>query len=36
MGILDNAVRSTVPGGSVAMPLMIALLGLLASGAFQK
>ena|SRR5215472_8023430 len=36
MGILDNAVRSAVPGGSVAKPLMIALLGLLASGALFK
>ena len=36
MGILDNAVRSAVPGGSVAKPLMLALLGLLASGALFK
>jgi uncharacterized protein YidB (DUF937 family) len=36
MGSLDDVVRSAVPGGNIAKPLMIALLGLLASGALFK
>jgi uncharacterized protein YidB (DUF937 family) len=36
MGNLDDVVRSAVPGGNIAKPLMIALLGLLASGALFK
>ena len=36
MGSLDNVVRSAVPGGSIAKPLMIALVGLLASGVLFK
>jgi uncharacterized protein YidB (DUF937 family) len=32
----DNAIRSAVPGGSIAKPLMIALGALLASGALFK
>jgi uncharacterized protein YidB (DUF937 family) len=36
MANLDDVVRSAVPGGSIAKPLMIALLGLLASGALFK
>jgi uncharacterized protein YidB (DUF937 family) len=36
MANLDDVVRSAVPGGNIAKPLMIALLGLLASGALFK
>jgi uncharacterized protein YidB (DUF937 family) len=36
MASLDDVVRSAVPGGNIAKPLMIALLGLLASGALFK
>jgi uncharacterized protein YidB (DUF937 family) len=36
MANLDDIVRNAVPGGSIAKPLMIALLGLLASGALFK
>jgi hypothetical protein len=36
MASLDDIVRSAVPGGNIAKPLMIALLGLLASGALFK
>jgi uncharacterized protein YidB (DUF937 family) len=36
MGSLDDAIRSAVPGGNIGKPLMIALLGLLASGALFK
>jgi uncharacterized protein YidB (DUF937 family) len=36
MASLDDAIRSAVPGGNLAKPLMIALLGLLASGALFK
>jgi uncharacterized protein YidB (DUF937 family) len=36
MASLDDIVRSAVPGGNLAKPLMIALLGLLASGALFK
>ena len=36
MGSLDDVIRSAVPGGNVGKPLMIALLGLLASGAHFK
>ena len=32
MGSLDNVVRSAVPGGNIAKPLMLALGALLASG----
>jgi hypothetical protein len=36
MANLDDMFRSAVPGGNIAKPLMIALLGLLASGALFK
>ena len=36
MGSLDDVIRSAVPGGNIGKPLMIALLGLLASGALFK
>jgi uncharacterized protein YidB (DUF937 family) len=36
MANLDDIMRNAVPGGSIAKPLMIALLGLLASGALFK
>jgi uncharacterized protein YidB (DUF937 family) len=36
MANLDEVIRSAVPGGNIAKPLMIALLGLLASGALFK
>jgi len=36
MAGVDNAIRSAVPGGSIAKPLMIALGALLASGALFK
>ena len=36
MANLDDTFRSAVPGGNIAKPLMIALLGLLASGALFK
>jgi uncharacterized protein YidB (DUF937 family) len=36
MANLDDVFRSAVPGGNIAKPLMIALLGLLASGALFK
>ena len=36
MAGVDNAIRSAVPGGSIARPLMIALGALLASGALFK
>jgi uncharacterized protein YidB (DUF937 family) len=36
MAGLDDVLRSAVPGGNIAKPLMLALLGLLASGALFK
>jgi uncharacterized protein YidB (DUF937 family) len=36
MGSIDDVIRSAIPGGNVGKPLMIALLGLLASGALFK
>jgi uncharacterized protein YidB (DUF937 family) len=36
MANLDDMIRNAVPGGNIAKPLMIALLGLLASGALFK
>jgi uncharacterized protein YidB (DUF937 family) len=36
MAGVDNAIRSAVPGGNIAKPLMIALGALLASGALFK
>jgi uncharacterized protein YidB (DUF937 family) len=36
MGSLDDTIRSAVPGGNIGKPIMIALLGLLASGALFK
>ena len=36
MGSLEDVIRSAVPGGNIGKPLMIALLGLLASGALFK
>ena len=36
MGSLDDVIRSAVPEGNVGKPLMIALLGLLASGALFR
>jgi len=36
MASLDDAIRAAVPGGNLAKPLMIALFGLLASGALFK
>jgi uncharacterized protein YidB (DUF937 family) len=36
MANLDDVMRNAVPGGNIAKPLMIALLGLLASGALFK
>ena len=36
MGSLDDVIRSAVPGGNIGKPLMIALLGLLASGALFR
>ena len=35
MANLDDVIRNAVPGGNIAKPLMIALLGLLASGGSQ-
>jgi uncharacterized protein YidB (DUF937 family) len=36
MANLDDIIRNALPGGNVTKPLMIALLGLLASGALFK
>src|SRR5262245_24073761 len=36
MGMLDDVVGSAVPKGSLAKPLMIALMALLASGALTR
>jgi uncharacterized protein YidB (DUF937 family) len=36
MGLLDNMLGSAVPGGNITKPLMLALLGLLASGALFR
>jgi uncharacterized protein YidB (DUF937 family) len=36
MANLDDVIRNAVPGGNIAKPLIIALLGLLASGALFK
>jgi uncharacterized protein YidB (DUF937 family) len=36
MASLDDMMRSAVPGGNIGKPLMIALLGLLASGALFR
>jgi uncharacterized protein YidB (DUF937 family) len=36
MANLDDIIRNALPGGSITKPLMIALLGLLASGALFK
>jgi uncharacterized protein YidB (DUF937 family) len=36
MASLDDMIRNAIPGGNIAKPLMIALLGLLASGALFK
>ena len=36
MGLLDDMLGSAVPGGNVTKPLMLALLGLLASGALFR
>ena len=36
MGFLDNVLGSAVPGGNYSKPLMIALMGLLASGALTR
>lgn len=36
MGLLDDMLGSAVPGGSITKPLMLALLGLLASGALFR
>jgi uncharacterized protein YidB (DUF937 family) len=36
MANLDDVFRSAVPGGNIAKPLMIALIGLLASGTLFK
>jgi uncharacterized protein YidB (DUF937 family) len=36
MGMLDNVLRSSVPGGNLAKPITIALLALLASGMLHK
>jgi len=36
MANLDDVIRNAVSGGNIAKPLMIALLGLLASGALFK
>src|ERR1700751_4240985 len=33
MGLLDDVLRSAVPGGNVSKPLMVALTALLAAGA---
>lgn len=36
MGLLDDMLGSAVPGGNITKPLMLALLGLLASGALFR
>jgi len=36
MANLDDMIRNAVPGGNIAKPLLIALLGLLGSGALFK
>jgi uncharacterized protein YidB (DUF937 family) len=36
MATLDDIIRNAIPGGNITKPLMIALLGLLASGALFK
>jgi uncharacterized protein YidB (DUF937 family) len=36
MGSLDDVVRSAVPGGNLAKPLLIAVIGLLATGALFR
>jgi len=36
MGLLDDIFGSAVPGGNITKPLMLALLGLLASGALFR
>lgn len=36
MGMLDNVLGSSVPGGNLAKPITIALLALLASGVLHK
>ena len=36
MANLDDVIRNAVPGGNIAKPLLIALMGLLASGALFK
>jgi uncharacterized protein YidB (DUF937 family) len=36
MANLDDVIRNAVPGGNIAKPLLIALVGLLASGALFK
>jgi uncharacterized protein YidB (DUF937 family) len=36
MANLDDVIRNAVPGGNIAKPLLIALLGLLSSGALFK
>jgi uncharacterized protein YidB (DUF937 family) len=36
MANLDDTIRNAIPGGNIAKPLMIALLGLLASGTLFK
>jgi uncharacterized protein YidB (DUF937 family) len=36
MGLLDDMFGSAVPGGNITKPLMLALLGLLASGALFR
>ena len=36
MANLEDTINSAVPGGSIAKPLMLALLGLLASGALFR
>jgi uncharacterized protein YidB (DUF937 family) len=36
MANLDDIIRNAVPGGNIAKPLLIALLGLLSSGALFK
>ena len=36
MAGLDDIIRSAVPGGNIAKPIMLALLGLLASGALFR
>ena len=36
MGLLDDLLGNAVPGGKVSKPLMLALLGLLTSGAARE